>query len=234
MQSLALPTKLQNLLCRNALEPLVIEEAYHQICNQDPTQVQDPDQEVLSQVIAYALNRLPALYATSQVGWEMQQQLARETLQDQIRATVRTGIMAVCSNPLRSSWLSEARELRHDHIRQRQRQSAISTDAFIRLSESELANVSLLELDALLQRQPDHAEAWMQRGWRRMQAKEYDAALENFDVAAEINPQNIDIWLVRSLILHELGRHEQAIASYQQANSVSVAKTKMTPVSAQA
>ena len=43
----------------------------------------------LEEVIAYTLNRLPTLYASSQKGWQHQQQLAQRDFKDKIRETVR-------------------------------------------------------------------------------------------------------------------------------------------------
>ncbi|MEM8604071.1 MAG: late competence development ComFB family protein [Cyanobacteria bacterium P01_H01_bin.121] len=218
------PDNLQTLLCRNALEPLVIEEAYIQLrCNAE-LQIETLDQAVFFQVIAFALNRLPALYATSQSGWERQQKLAQEKLRDRIRATVEMGIIAVRRNPGRDCWLLDLdilTEMPSDQIaKTRPEQLDDSLEAFAYLNRSRLANLSLDELDTLLQQEPDHIEAWLQRGWQQLQAGNYTEALENFDVAAVLDTNNADIWLVRSTVLHKLGQPEQAIASYQQASNV--------------
>ena len=53
------------------------------------------------EVIAYALNRLPALYATSQTGWERQIQRGKQEFGPQIAAAVRQGIAAIQQDPLR-------------------------------------------------------------------------------------------------------------------------------------
>lgn len=55
-----------------------------------------------AEVIAYALNRLPALYATSELGWEQQRIRAHKELNNQITAAVRQAIAAVQRDPLRA------------------------------------------------------------------------------------------------------------------------------------
>ncbi|MGB3694784.1 MAG: late competence development ComFB family protein [Spirulinaceae cyanobacterium] len=82
----------------NALEPLVRQEVEEQI-QKLPAKLAfyiNPHQ-----AIAYALNRLPALYATSEEGWQRQQQKAKEELGDKISIAVRWGINAVIQDPLR-------------------------------------------------------------------------------------------------------------------------------------
>jgi hypothetical protein len=54
-----------------------------------------------AQVVAYALNRLPSLYATSEEGWRRQQLKARTELKNQIIMAVRQGFAAVQKDPLK-------------------------------------------------------------------------------------------------------------------------------------
>lgn len=51
---------------------------------------------------AFALNRLPALYATTQRGWNQQKLRARRTFSQQIVTAVRQGLTAVQRSPFRS------------------------------------------------------------------------------------------------------------------------------------
>lgn len=85
---------------RNAIEPLVAEELEQQLrCL--PKQILryvNP-----AQVMAYALNRLPALYATSLEGWQRQQLRAKQQFNQQIATAVRQGLAAVQKDPLKSS-----------------------------------------------------------------------------------------------------------------------------------
>lgn len=56
-----------------------------------------------TEVETYALNRLPALYASSEKGWQHQYEKAKRELHHQIRTAVRQAIAAVQIDPLRSS-----------------------------------------------------------------------------------------------------------------------------------
>lgn len=52
-----------------------------------------------SEVAAFALNRLPTLYATSKRGWQRQWKRGKGELQNQIATAVRQGIMVVQYDP---------------------------------------------------------------------------------------------------------------------------------------
>lgn len=84
----------------NVMEPLVTEEVQRQLQHL-PTKVSSYINEV--EVIAYALNRLPPLYATSEQGWQQQQRKAKQTMGSQITQAVRQAIAAVQQDPLRST-----------------------------------------------------------------------------------------------------------------------------------
>ena len=82
------------------MELLVIEEVYQQIQLlpiKTIRYINAPD------VVAYALNRLPSLYATSKKGWQRQLHRARTELSQQINQAVHQGIIAVQRDPLRIS-----------------------------------------------------------------------------------------------------------------------------------
>ena len=84
---------------RNVMEPLVAREAAKQI-QQLPTTVKS--QLHVDDVIAYALNVLPSLYATTEAGWQWQQSRAQQEFGSQITAAVRQGMMVVHQAPDRS------------------------------------------------------------------------------------------------------------------------------------
>jgi hypothetical protein len=84
--------------CRNAIEELVIAEAENQIQRLGPQARERVD---LSEVIAYGLNRLPPMYATTQRGWAQQRQRASSELGNQITAVVRNGLLGVQRDTLR-------------------------------------------------------------------------------------------------------------------------------------
>lgn len=92
---------------RNVMEMLVIEELQRQLearyfASQKASPMQQPLKYTTeTQAIAYALNRLPPLYATSIEGWERQLQKAKSELSEQISCAVRWGLAAVENDPLK-------------------------------------------------------------------------------------------------------------------------------------
>ena len=76
----------------NVLEEILVRETYIQIEELRP-EIQ-PKVKV-AEVVAYAINRLPPLFATSMKGWQYQYQYALNELQPQITQLVRQGIKAV-------------------------------------------------------------------------------------------------------------------------------------------
>jgi Late competence development protein ComFB len=82
----------------NALEPLVVEAVKKQLENLPPDRVAHINP---AQAVAYALNRLPPLYATSVEGWNRQQQKAKTLLASQIEAAAKWGLNAVMKDPLK-------------------------------------------------------------------------------------------------------------------------------------
>lgn len=94
--------------CRNALEELVIEEAEAQYKRLGADIKKRVD---LSEVIAYALNRLPPMYATTQRGWTQQRKKAEQELGQAITKTVRKGFLNTQSDNLRQNDPIPAHEL---------------------------------------------------------------------------------------------------------------------------
>lgn len=92
-------------LYRNAVEPLVIQEVDRQVDRLPAKLLKciDVDQ-IKAQAIAYALNRLPAMYATSERGWEFQQHKAQEKYGQKIVEVVRQGLAAIQLDPLIPVW----------------------------------------------------------------------------------------------------------------------------------
>ncbi|MFB2839785.1 late competence development ComFB family protein [Floridanema evergladense] len=88
----------KSLVYRNAIEPLVVQEVEHQLQQLPPKILKYIDPV---QVVAYALNRLPALYATSEEGWHWQQVRAKTKLKEQITTAVRQALVAVQRDPLK-------------------------------------------------------------------------------------------------------------------------------------
>lgn len=88
----------QSLNYINVLEAIVIEEVERQIAKLSPHLAKYINP---AQVTAYALNRLPSLYATSEEGWRKQQLKAKTELKDRIIMAVRQGLAAVQKDPLK-------------------------------------------------------------------------------------------------------------------------------------
>ncbi len=87
-------------IAHNLMEELVIQEAEAQIQQLPPKSAQFVK---LVDVVVYALNRLPAMYASTKRGRQLQRQEADSKLKQQIATAVRQGIAAVHRDPLRSS-----------------------------------------------------------------------------------------------------------------------------------
>ena len=84
----------------NVMELLVTEEVNKQILllpMKTAQLIKSPD------VVAYALNRLPSLYATSKIGWQRQLARAKTEFSQQIQQAVHLGIIAVQKDPLHIS-----------------------------------------------------------------------------------------------------------------------------------
>ena len=84
----------------NVMELLVTEEVNKQIqllSVKTAKLIKAPD------VVAYALNRLPSLYATSKIGWQRQLHRAKTEFSKQINQAVHQGIIAVQKDPLHIS-----------------------------------------------------------------------------------------------------------------------------------
>ncbi|AFY69510.1 Late competence development protein ComFB [Thalassoporum mexicanum PCC 7367] len=84
--------------CRSAIEELVIEEIKAQTASLGRAAREKIN---LSEVAAYALNRLPPMYATSQRGWQQQRNRARAELKQQITSNVRRALVGVRQDSLR-------------------------------------------------------------------------------------------------------------------------------------
>jgi hypothetical protein len=89
----------QHDLPRNVMEQLVTEEVDRQLAAIAASQRRYLKP---TQITAYALNRLPSLYVTSDRGWQRQmRRLESDGLGEKIQVAVRQGIIAVQRDPLR-------------------------------------------------------------------------------------------------------------------------------------
>lgn len=85
---------------KNVMETLVYEEIDRQLKHY-PKALRGYINKV--EVATYSLNRLPALYASSQQGQSQQIQTARKKYKEQVVSAVRRAIAAIERDPLRSS-----------------------------------------------------------------------------------------------------------------------------------
>ena len=85
---------------KNVLEEIVVLEVQEQITHISPTAREAIN---LSEVAAFALNRLPVLYASTSRGWLQQRKRAHNELQHQIVSSVQQALLGVERDPLRKS-----------------------------------------------------------------------------------------------------------------------------------
>lgn len=84
----------------NVMETLVIKEVEQQLSQLSPRL---RDYVKADEVETFALNRLPALYASSEKGWQCQYEKAAKTHGKAVADAVRQGIAAVQVDPIRTS-----------------------------------------------------------------------------------------------------------------------------------
>jgi hypothetical protein len=99
-QASAQPSQVQPNISDNLMETLVAQEVERQMAQLPAKVVQFIK---IDDVMVFALNRLPALYANSKRGREMQRQQIAPALQKQIEMAVRKGLAAVQSDPFRAT-----------------------------------------------------------------------------------------------------------------------------------
>jgi len=95
------PPQRQTLDVVNIMESLVLEEVDEQLSRQISSQLAEYINRM--EVATYALNRLPALYASSQEGLYYQVKRAKMQCREKIGEAVRRGIAAVLRDPIRTS-----------------------------------------------------------------------------------------------------------------------------------
>lgn len=85
---------------KNALESIVVVEAHAQLKHLGQSAREAIN---LSEIVAFALNRLPTLYASTSRGWLQQRKRANNELRNQIVSTVQHALLGVKRDPLRKS-----------------------------------------------------------------------------------------------------------------------------------
>lgn len=82
---------------KNALEIVVVEEAKNQLAQLDRAKREEIN---LSEVIAFVLNRLPCLYASSDRGWLQQKKRANNEFRKPVIGLLHQAFLRVGNNPL--------------------------------------------------------------------------------------------------------------------------------------
>ncbi|MBD2176206.1 late competence development ComFB family protein [Pseudanabaena sp. FACHB-1998] len=85
---------------KNALEEIVVVEVQEQLSSLSQSARQSIN---LSEVAAFALNRLPVLYASTSRGWLQQRKRAHNELRNQVVSAVQQAMLGVKRDPLRKS-----------------------------------------------------------------------------------------------------------------------------------
>ena len=69
------------------------------------------------------------------------------------------------------------------------------------------------EFDRALALQPDHAEAWMQKGIALARLGQHEKAATALAEAIRLRPDDPELWLQSAGSLHDLQRHEEALTA---------------------
>lgn len=85
-------------ICRNVIEELVNQEIEQQLRSFQPKLAKYINKV---DVMTYAMNRLPAMYASSEKGWQHQMLRAKKEFGNQVTIVVRQALAAVQRDPLR-------------------------------------------------------------------------------------------------------------------------------------
>ncbi|MEM7725329.1 MAG: late competence development ComFB family protein [Cyanobacteria bacterium P01_A01_bin.45] len=94
---------------QNVMETVVIEEVEEQLETLSP----NAKKHIKAyDITAYALNRLPALYATGKRGWHRQYNRGKKDLYTEIKRVVKEALIAVQKDPLRTDRLIDSQEER--------------------------------------------------------------------------------------------------------------------------
>lgn len=81
----------------NVMESLVVQETWGQLKD---LPIWFRQSRRLSEIIPYALNRLPTLYASSRRGWQYQIKFAQAELKDTIKQVVKDALLVTRPDPL--------------------------------------------------------------------------------------------------------------------------------------
>ncbi len=138
---------------RNVMETLVSEEIEAQLLLLPPRVAHSINR---IDVMTYAMNRLPALYASSQKGWQYQISRAEKQYGQQILLAVRQAIIAVQRDPLRrviplkpqSDVQSQAAQIALDKLKELLQNEQLSWSNLVVVIEQSLLKASCGEMNS--------------------------------------------------------------------------------------
>lgn len=81
--------------------------------------------------------------------------------------------------------------------------------------------VVMEQLNQAIRDNPDHVEAYLQRGLARNHLENYQGAIADFSEVIRIQPKNLDAYNYRGTIYYHLGEYQKALADYNQALKLS-------------
>lgn len=85
-----------------------------------------------------------------------------------------------------------------------------------------------------MERYPDDAEAWLDRGSALAELGCYEEAVTSYERTISLDPENWQGWKDRGVALKELGRQEEALKSYERALELQPPALTITPEPAEA
>jgi Late competence development protein ComFB len=146
----------------NTLENLVASISQRQISRLAPNLKQ---QVTLEEVCAFALNRLPPMYATTENGLKYWRDRARNELSSDILVTVRQGVITILKSP--SRFLPP---LPSDKFTTQQELAIAELQDILQITEIDWRNVAVVVEDAIAQYQTGHI-TWIPRDRRNIDQK---------------------------------------------------------------
>lgn len=74
---------------------------------------------------------------------------------------------------------------------------------------------SLTYFDTAIALNPDHENAWYNKGLSLNKLGKYELAIESFDEAIRINPVNADAWYSKANAYNKLKQYDDAVSAYE-------------------
>jgi len=88
------------------------------------------------------------------------------------------------------------------------------------------AAAALQQCEQACQLDPEHLDAWLNRGRALLALKRYPEALAGFDQAVALQPNMLEPWIFRAHAFMQMGQFESAIQSYDAALSLNSSRAE--------